>query len=104
MDAPPAGMSAEATHWILGLLAMTIVVAGVVAYSFIHQMMKQPAAVVGKKDIYTRVFFLFGVVACLAIISALAVSGALEKTALGQVIVMIVTALGVKKIDDSTKD
>ena len=88
--------------YMISLMSLVVVVAAILAFGFVYEMMKAPKDVAGKKDIYTRVFFLFSVIAVLAIVSALSISGVVEKALLGQIIIMLVTALGVKKIDDST--
>lgn len=89
------------TYYMIAFLAAVVAITALASFGFICQLMKNPHEVPGKKDIFTRLFFLIAIVAVLAIISVLCITNSLDKSVTGNVVVMLITALGVKKIDDS---
>jgi len=83
-----------------GLILCIVVAAALVAYLLFRLLKGQASEIPGKRDIIKSVYFIFGIICAFGIMAVVALLGRLDGSTVGNVFVMLATALGVKKLDD----
>jgi DMSO reductase anchor subunit len=91
-----AAIASGEPAWVILLI---VAIAATLAAVFLWKIISRAEEIPGKKELLTTLFFLFTVLAALAIIALLAMRDVLDRQTIGNLLFVILTALGVKKMD-----